>query len=103
MWKLVEHDGKVAICLPWQTDYNRPVETQVTKVCDVAVGRWAPLLGREVKFTGNRGIVYNDYGQPTVMDTSAWETVIEERPVKPPRQKKDRPAWRWHYGRWVNY
>ena len=26
MWKLIEHDGKVAICLPWQTDYNRPVE-----------------------------------------------------------------------------
>ena len=103
MWKLTEYDGKVAIVLPWQADYSRPVETQVVKVCDVAVGRWAQLLGREVKFTGNRGIVYNDYGQPTVMDTTTWEAVIEERAIKRPRQQKDKPAWRWDRGRWVNY
>jgi len=102
-WKLIDRDGKVAVTLGWQKDWNRPVEYQVFKVCDTPVYPWRFLLGNEVRFDGNHGRVFDNNGRPTLLDTSTWDTVTEERPIKKPRRRKDQPDWRWQAGRWVNH
>ena len=108
MAQLVDHEGKLAISLGWQKNFDKPEENNLLIVAKKlkAGGTYAHILGYFVEFTGNTGVVYA-HGRRYVIQTDderEWERVVLTRPVKMPRRGKRQGcaySWEWERGRWV--
>jgi len=98
MWKVYNHEGYLAVSLPFEANWDKPVESKVIHVSRVPIAGYEQLIGASVEFTGDVGIVQRP-GKSIALDTEDWQCIVEERPVRKPRKGRDYD-WRWRYGRW---
>jgi len=100
MWKVYDHEGYLAVALPFAPNWDKPVESRMICVSRVPIGRYARLIGDPVEFTGNTGVVQHPgLRRRVVLETGDWTKVVEEKPIKKPRKGRGYD-WKWRYGRW---
>lgn len=99
-WKVTEREGKLAIEMPYMAEQNRPVESRPVAVSNIRIDNWTTLIGRDVEFNGDDGMVRGENGKRFYINTRTWEHITEEKPIKPPRKGKEY-HWIWRYGHWA--
>jgi len=100
MARLIDYEGKLAVDHGWLTRQNEPVEDRWLSVSNIEASRYPVVVDRIIEFTGNMGRVYNpNTSQFIYVDTTNWESVVVERPIKKPRKGKDYD-WVWSVGKW---
>jgi hypothetical protein len=103
----LDHDGKLAFTTGWFTDPSQPVLTRTVHVSKASVDDWSHLLDVmdcQIEWSGNHGLIHLIGQRPVRVDTTDWERVTEETPVKKPRRGKRQGQaydWEWEWGRWV--
>jgi len=102
MAQLIDHEGKLAINFGWMANWDKPQEERLMYVArGVPSKHYTSMLGHYVEFLGNTGSCWFQ-GKRYIFQTddkSAWDQVIEVRPVKKPRDGKYY-THAWHSGRW---
>jgi len=108
MMPFLERDEKLAYTTGWYTETNRPVRTRTVYVSKARAADWQLLLDDcqvvKIDWAGNAGLVYLLNRRPVRLDTTDWETVQEEEPIKKPRRGKRQGQaydWEWKWGQWV--
>ncbi len=102
----LNHDEKLAFTTGWYTETNRPVRTRVLHVSKARAADWQLLLTGfivRIDWSGNHGLVHILDHRPVRLDTSDWETITEEEPIKKPRRGKRQGQsydWEWKWGKW---
>uniref|UniRef100_A0A6M3L2I5 Uncharacterized protein n=1 Tax=viral metagenome TaxID=1070528 RepID=A0A6M3L2I5_9ZZZZ len=99
-WTIVEYEGLVAVELPWQVDWNRPVEFRTLRVSNCPFEQWKRFAGEEVRFRDGRAWTFSPDGRPLRMNVEGWETVTVEREIRKPRRRTRHYDWVWADGRW---
>ena len=106
----IDYNSKLAWTAGWWTESSRPARTRNLSVSDIRASEWTqlidpPLLAHQVNWTGNVGIIHlGGYNKPLQVDTSDWERMTEEEPVKKPRRGKRQGQaydWQWSNGKWA--
>lgn len=104
----LDYKGKLAYTAGWFTDPNRPVQTRHVRVSKARAADWSLLLDDaaivRIDWAGNAGLIHLLDHRPVRLDTSDWETITEEGPIKKPRRGKrqgQRYDWEWRRGEWV--
>lgn len=103
----LDHEGKLAFTFGWHRERDRPVRTRNISVSKARAADWPELLTDHVvriDWAGNAGLVHLLDRRPVRLDTTDWETVTEEEPVKKPRRGKRQGQpydWEWKWGKWI--
>lgn len=104
----LDYEGKLAFTAGWFTDPTRPVQTRIVRISKARAADWSLLLDdseiSRIDWSGNAGLVHLLNHRPVRLDTSDWETIIEEEPIKKPRRGKrqgQRYDWEWRWGEWA--
>lgn len=105
----INHNGKLAFTSGWFTSQDRPVQYRHISVSKARATDWPhlfdpPVLDRQIDWSGNQGVVrFSDHRRSVLFDTTDWERVTEEQPVKKPRRGKRQGQqydWEWSSGEW---
>lgn len=103
----LDHKGKLAFTTGWYTETNRPARTRILHVSKARVEDWSLLLDDKVvriDWSGNAGLVHLLDHRPVRLDTTDWETINQEEPIKKPRRGKRQGQaydWEWKWGQWA--
>ena len=102
MAHIIDFDGHLAIDLGWVTSWSKPQRERRIYVGRVRTEQYSNLLGREVHFTGNTGVVHW-YERRYVFQTddrAEWTPVDQEQTIRKPRKRRTHD-WKWEHGRWI--
>ncbi len=100
--EIVDLDGKLAIRVYHNPNWNRPVIEETYLVSDVPAAGQHLLMGLLVAFQHDTwaGSIHLDTGRYLEIDARNWARVNQETPIAPPRNTQ-RYGWAWRYGAWA--
>lgn len=102
---IIDWEGHIAIDCGWATDWNKPEKYRLVYIGRAKATDYPQLIGRDVQWNGNTGIVYDPNYRRYLLHSDNEEEwtkeVVETKPVPKPRRKKNqRYDYEWRSGRW---